>query len=194
MKDKLREIGLETLRLILRKPEMNDWKKIYEIIDLPVIKNFFMPYPLKKKHVKYWIKDAIKDFGMNSYKFIIELKKEKLIIGMIELKDIHNKDKISETSIWIGKKYFKKGYGTEAKIALNEFAFNKLKVRKLRSETMESNLRSNLLQKKFGYFLEGTKRREHFNPVIKKYVNMNVYGLFKEDWKKNLPKLKRYIR
>jgi RimJ/RimL family protein N-acetyltransferase len=36
-----------------------------------------------------------------------------------------------------------------------------------------------------GMTLEGVKRRENLNPFTKKYEDMNLYGLLKEEWKKS---------
>jgi len=188
------EMKLETERLILRKPKKSDWRAIYENVDLNVIKNFTMPYPYKQEHAKYLINDSLKEFGKKSYNFIIELKKEKVIIGMAGIKEIKDINKNTETSLWLGKKYQNRGYGTEAKIAINDFAFNKLNLRKLKSEVIKTNKISNLIQKKLGYALEGTKRKECFNPATKTFVDMNLYSIFKKDWKKISPKLKRELK
>lgn len=185
---------LETERLILRKPRKDDWKEIYKLVDKTTIKNFVMPIPYEQKHAKYLINDSLKDFGKKNYKFIIERKKDKTIIGMGGIKDITDKDKISETNLWLGTKYFRNYYGTEAKIAINDFAFNKLKLRKLVSEVLSINISSNQIQKKFGYVLEGVKRKDIFNPIIKKYVDMNIYGLFRNEWNKVASKLKMKLK
>jgi RimJ/RimL family protein N-acetyltransferase len=42
------------------------------------------------------------------------------------------------------------GYATEAKIAINNFAFNELKLRKLTSFIFVENKVSNVVQKKMG--------------------------------------------
>lgn len=185
---------LETERLILRKPRESDWKDIFEIIDKTTIKNFVMPNPFQKKHAKYLVNSSLKDFGKKNYKFFIERKKDKKIIGMCGIKDITDKDKISETQLWLGTKYFRNYYGMEAKIAINDFAFNKLKMRKLTSEVLSINKSSNKLQKKFGYVLEGVKRKDTFISFVKKYVDMNVYGIFKSEWKKVASKLKKELK
>lgn len=185
---------LETERLILRKPKESDWKEIFEIVDKITIKNFVMPNPFQKKHAKYLTNSSLKDFGKKSYKFFIERKKDKKIMGMAGIKDITDKDKISETQLWLGTKYFRNYYGTEAKIAINDFAFNKLKLRKLTAEVLSINKSSNELQKRFGYVLEGIKRKDTFISFVKKYVDMNSYGIFKEEWNKVSPKLKKELK
>lgn len=188
-------IKLETQRLFLRKPKEEDWKEIFPLInDKIIFKNFFTPYPYEKKHTKNFVKYWIKDWGKNSYWMILELKKNKKIIGVAGIKKI---DKISKTAYahsWIGKDYRKKGYITEAKIKIFNFAFNNLKSRKINSEVASYNKESNEMQKKFGMVFEGKRRKDNYNPYLKKFVDMNLYGIFKNEWKKIEPKLEKDLR
>ncbi|MEK6833813.1 MAG: GNAT family protein [Nanoarchaeota archaeon] len=192
---------LETERLILREPRMSDWKDIVEGIgDLEVSKNLStVPYPYKKKDAEYWIKKTIKKWKkrgkeIESYNFLIELKSEKKVIGSIGIPMIDYKNKFCTTGSWLNKNYHKKGYITEAKIVLNEFAFNKLKMRKMETETFSENTASNATQKAVGYKMEGCRRKHHISKATGKIHDENMYGLMKEDWKKLLPKLKKHLK
>jgi ribosomal-protein-alanine N-acetyltransferase len=186
---------IETERLILRKPKKDDWKEIYKNSDFKVIKNFVrVSYPFNKKDAKKIIKNALKGWGKEGYRFIIELKSNKGFIGMISLNKTDKIDKTAETSSWISIKNQNKGYISEAKIAINDFAFNKLKLRRLETQVIKENKISNYVQAKMGYKFEGTKRKSRFSTVTKKVVDMNMYGLLKEDWKKIAPKLKRKLK
>ena len=80
---------------------------------------------------------------------------------------------------------------TEAKIAVNDFAFNKLKLRKLNSDVFTENKASNATQLKMGYRLEGTRRKAARSKASGKIHDENIYGLLKEDWKKVRGKLGR---
>lgn len=177
---------LETERLILRKPKKSDWKDIVEGIgDYSVSKMLSsVPFPYKKKNAIEWINKSIKEWGNKSCPFLIELKSEKKIIGCI---GIHKMDKFSKTGAtgsWVNKKYWRKGYITEAKIAVNDFAFNKLKLRRLESDVFRNNKASNATQIKMGYKLEGTQRKSKRSKASGKIHDVNIYGLLKEDWKK----------
>jgi len=180
----MKEIKLETKRLILRKPVKTDWKEIFALIDKRIMKDFFTPYPYKEKHSKYLVNGAIRQWGKDSYEFIIQKKDTKEIIGMTGIKKIDWINKSAYLFTWIGAKYRKQGYALEAKTKINEFCFNKLGLRKIISEVAAFNFASNKMQKKFGMKLEGVKRKEYLNPVTKKYVEMNLYGLLSEEWRK----------
>ena len=104
--------------------------------------------------------------------------------------DLNNLDKFQETATtgsWVNQKYWRQGYITEAKIAVNDFAFNKLKLRRLNSTVHVANKASNATQKKMGYKLEGVRRKMIKSKATGKIYDINVYGLLKEDWKKFRP-------
>ncbi len=190
---------IETKRLILRKPRLSDAKDIVEGIgDIEVSRNLSsVPYPYKKKDAENWIKKIIKKWNkkdQEDYTFGIELKSEGKYIGTLGIHNINKSHGFCRTGSWLNKKYHRKGYMTEAKIAINEFAFNKLKMRKMETEAFTDNKASNVTQKAVGYKLEGCRKKHHFSKATGKLHDENIYGLMKEDWKKNLPKLKKHLK
>jgi len=185
---------LKTKRLILRKPKKSDWKDLVEGIgEYDVAKMLLVvPHPYKKKDAGVYIGKVIKRWKQKikiDYSFVIELKSEGKVIGAIGIHRIDKFSRVGTTGSWINKKYWRNGYITEAKIAANDFAFNKLKLRKLGSKVFKENNASNATQKKIGYILEGVQRKESRNPTTGKIHDVNIYGLLKEDWKKIRPML-----
>jgi [ribosomal protein S5]-alanine N-acetyltransferase len=191
-------IELKTKRLILRKPKLSDLDDLFEgINNINIAKNLLVVhFPYTKKEEKEFIKKCIEKWSKKEktdYPFVIELKSEKKAIGTISLHRVDTFQGTAETGSWINEKYWKKGYITEAKIAVNEFAFNKLKLRKLISKVYTNNIASNKTQQGCGYKLEGTFKKHVICKATGIIHDENVYGLFKEDWKKNLPKLKKHL-
>ncbi len=189
---------LKTKRLILRKPKKSDWKDILEACkELDVTKNLaVVPYPYRKKDAIWFVNSCLKSWRKKKkekYPFFIELKSEKKVIGVIGLHDINKFNETVKTGSWINKKYWRKGYITEAKIALNEFVFNKLKMRKMETSVFVFNKASNATQKAMGYKYEGTKIKSRKCKATGKIHDEHLYGLMKSDWKKNLPKLKKKL-
>lgn len=180
---------LETKRLILREQRKDDWKDIVEGIGEYDVSKMMarVPYPYKKKDAEDFIKKMIKKWKekpLNDYIFAIELKLEKKMIGAIGIHRIDFFNGVGTTGSWINKKYWRNGYVTEAKIAVNDFAFNKLKLRRLESGVFVENKASNATQSKIGYKLEGTKIKAVKSIATGKIHDENIYGLLKEDWKK----------
>lgn len=185
---------LETKRLILRPPKMSDWKDTVEGIgEYDVCKWLFKtPYPYTKKDAENFIKKKIKKWKekvKNDYLFLIELKSEKKVIGAIGIHNVDLQSQVGETGSWINKKYWRNGYITEAKIAVNDFAFNKLKLRRLFSPVYSDNKASNATQLKMGYKLEGVQRKAKKSLASGKIHDVNMYGLLKDEWKKSRIKL-----
>lgn len=185
---------IETERLLLRKPKKSDWKDLVEGVgEYDIAKMLsLLPHPYKKEDADTYIKKVIKRWAQkdkDDYTFFIELKSEKKVIGAIGIHKIIKFSGVGTTGSWINKKYWKNGYMTEAKIAINDFAFNKLKLRRLNSEVFTNNIASNKTQLKMGYKLEGTKRKCVRSIASGKIHDEYIYGLLKEDWKKAKPSL-----
>lgn len=187
--------NIETKRLILRKPKKTDWKDLMEGVgEFDVAKMLDkVPHPYAKKDADWFINDSIKKWvekKKKNYIFFIELKENKKVIGSIGLSNVDDFNGTAVTGSWVNKKYWKNGFMTEAKIAVNDFAFNELKLRRLKSVVFTGNNASNATQKKMGYRFEGMERKGSRSKATGKIHDVNVYGLLKEDWKKARIRLK----
>ncbi|NCN86693.1 GNAT family N-acetyltransferase [archaeon] len=190
---------LKTERLILRKPRMSDWKDLLEgLNDKELLKKVIpFEYPISKEDILEKIKVIMKEWKKEkktNYIFSIEVKSENKVIGEISINNLRKKHKTAETGSWINKKYQRKGYILEAKIAVNEFAFNELKLRKLLSPIFVENKPSISVQKKIGYKLEGRLRKQSICTSTGKIHDEYIFGLLKEDWKKISSKLKKELK
>ena len=76
------------------------------------------------------------------------------------------------------------GYGTEALGALLNFAFNKLKLRRVEAGVFFGNPASGKLLEKFGAKQEGLRRKSNRCKADGKIKDEIIYGLLKEEWKK----------
>jgi len=177
---------LETPRLILRKPRKSDWKDIvegageYEVAR----RTKTIPHPYTKADADGFIERTLKTWGKGSYTFFIELKAERKVIGTLGLSRINEYNGTANTGSWVNKKYWRQGYMTEAKIPVNDFAFDTLKLRRLESTVNLDNKASNATQQKVGYKHEGVKRKAARSRGSGQIHDLNLYGLLKEDWKK----------
>ncbi|MBS3171983.1 GNAT family N-acetyltransferase [Candidatus Woesearchaeota archaeon] len=186
----------ETERLILRKPRKTDWKDVVEgVKGLEVSKNLAtVPHPYKKKDALWWINRTIKKWRKKQregYTFVIELKSEKKVIGATSVENINYQNKTAITGSWINKKYWKKGYITEAKVPILDFAFDKLKLRRLESQVFTNNKASNSMAIKFGFKREGTRKKVTICKADGKIYDDNIYALFRSDWRKARAKILR---
>lgn len=94
---------------------------------------------------------------------------------------INWQNRTAVTGAVIGEKnYWGKGYGTEAKMILLDYAFNTLNLRKITSSVKAFNKRSLAYSLHCGYVIEGRLRDQHF--VGGRYWDDIILGLFKEQW------------
>lgn len=184
----------ETERLILRKPKLSDWKDVVEgVSELEVSKYLAtVPMPYKKKDALAWINRTIKKWNKKKkggYSFVIELKSEKKVIGATSIENINYRNNTASAGSWINKRYWRKGYITEAKIPIFDFAFDKLKLRRIETQVFKHNKSSNAMVRNFGFKLEGIKRKGVVCEANGKIYDENIYGLLRSDWKKARTKI-----
>lgn len=180
---------IEAKRLILRPPTMKDAKDLAENANNLNISKWMilLPYPYTIKDAKWYInycKKKFKEKPVKSYDFVIELKSERKIIGAIALNKIDFDQGTAGGGFWIGEKYWGEGYGTEAMGEILNLAFNKLKLRKVELGYLKGNPSSFKVQKKFGFKIEGTRRKGAVCKATGKIHDEVITGLLREEWKK----------
>lgn len=102
-------------------------------------------------------------------------------IGSMGLHRIDWIHRIATTGAVIGEaEYRGKGYGTDAKMLLLDYAFNALQLHKISSHVIDVNMQSQRYSEKCGYKVEGTLRQHHF--LDGAYHDEVVMAVFREDW------------
>jgi RimJ/RimL family protein N-acetyltransferase len=142
--------------------------------------NYFLAVFLPQTKAKEgeWFDGAGKDD--KNVVFAIEIL-EGRHIGMIGLHNINWKDRTAMTGTVIGEKeLWGKGYGTDAKMLLLDFAFNSLGLEKINSEALEFNERSINYSLGCGYKKEGVRRSQIFRAGRR--WNMVQLGILREEW------------
>lgn len=179
---KNKKMIIKTKRLILRSWKKGDEKELIENISNPNVSKFLseVPCPYKMKDAKEWLKISKEK---NVFAFAIILESEKQIVGGIGLHDTNKFKGISELGYWLGEKYHRQGIMSEASRAVLDFAFKKLKLRRVYAYAYIKNEASNSLLKKLGFKYEGMMRKHARAKSTGKIHDCNVYGLLKEEWK-----------
>lgn len=110
-------------------------------------------------------------------------KKTKALIGVISLGNIDHRQGTATTGTSIGnKKYWGKGYGTEAKMLLLEYAFRELNLRKIYSDVIGYNERSLAYAKKCGYVEEARLPQHYYRKG--QYWDKIVLAVYRDEWEK----------
>jgi len=180
---------LTTKRLIIRDITMKDAKSLIRDINNVNVSKYLLvvPYPYTMKDAKWWINKCKKDSRekpRKEYSFCIELKSKKGVIGGIGLTKVDRFQGTAEIGYWLGQDYWRQGIASEAARKMIDFAFNKLKLRRINLPAFAENKGSNALAKKLGFKFEGRTRREVRDKATGKIHDANFYGLLKSEWRK----------
>jgi len=139
---------LETERLVLRAPRLEDAKTIAALAnDRQIAENTArVPHPYKLADAKAWIRAVAPRAGEES--FLITLA-DGTIIGVcgIDLRD----EPTPELGYWLGRRYWSKGYATEAVRALIDHTFTELEHTALLAGARVTNPASRRILEKCGF-------------------------------------------
>lgn len=181
---------LKTKRLILRPIEEKDKESLIQNVNNLEITKWLavVPYPYTLKDADWWINHCKGKWGekeIETYEFAIILKETDKYIGGITLAHVkRDSEKSATLGYWIGKDYWKKGYGSEALNAILDFGFNKLGLIRMNASVFVGNPNSGKLLEKFGAKKEGVRRKYGYCKADNKIKDEEMYGLLKEDFKK----------
>ena len=176
---------LETNRLILRKWTENDIQDLMEGLNNIEVSRWLVlvPHPYTQIDAENFIKSCISNDN-NSYEFAIELKAEGKVIGGTSISLINRQHGTARGGIWLNANYHRQGYGSEAFGKRIEFAFDKLNLRHLENGYLEGNQASFKMQEKFGYVLEGKRRKGFLCRADNQLKDEYITSLLIDEWKR----------
>lgn len=179
-KEKQKVIFLKGNRVNLRLLTEDDVDKIVQWANDPEVTQFVtLTYPMTYEQELEWIKNS----SGKTDKFVFGIEtKDGMYIGNISIANINYIHRTATTGAMIGDKdYWDKGYGSEAKMLLLNYAFNTLNLRKICSGAIAFNERSIAYQKKTGGEVEGVKKAQFYKNG--QYYDEIKLAVFKENWK-----------
>lgn len=172
----------------LRPPQKSDVPLLTKWINDPEVRRFIAnTFPLTEKQEEGWYDGIGKD--ANRIDFVIETKDGKPI-GVMGMHKVNWINRTAITGALIGEReYWGKGYGTDAKMFLLDYAFNTLGLRKIGSDVIAFNKRSLRYSLHCGYKVEGRLRKHIFRDG--REWDQIMLGVFKHEW---LPIWNRYSK
>jgi len=119
----------------------------------------------------------------NSYTLAIVENEGGKLIGSMGINTVDHKHGTAVTGAMIGdENYRSKGYGTEAKMLLLEYAFHELNLRKIYSYVIEYNGRSCRYSEKCGYTEEARLPKHYYKKG--QYWDQIILAVYRENWEK----------
>ena len=157
---------IETERLILRKPRMDDAPAVFSgwVQDLEVTRfltwrpheNIGQTESMLERAITAWDGDA-------RFPYMITLKAGSNVIGMIELRIEGHR---AELGYVMNKLFQGRGYMTEAARAIIHWAFQQPNIYRIYATTSVDNIASQHVMEKLGMLREGLLRKYIIHPSI----------------------------
>jgi ribosomal-protein-alanine N-acetyltransferase len=175
-----------TKSLILRTPTLKDVADIVQNAnDLTVLRyTAHIPFPYHTKDAKDFIKRCRKrekQKPVTDIALVIENLSQRKVIGCAGFIRIDSYTGKADIGYWIGKDYWRQGFGYETVGALIQYAFTKLKLQRLEAAVYRENRASQALVRKLGFRKEGMRRRASRSLASGKLHDVLIYGLLKPD-------------
>lgn len=173
---------LSTERLILRKLETTDAKRIEELAgDYDVAKTTLnIPHPYPKGSALVFIHSVIESESKGKLvTFALTKKETNELIGLMAI-SINSTFNRGELAYWVGKPYWGQGYGTEAARALLQYGFEVLQLNRIYAQSFTTNPGSWRIMEKIGLIYEGTLR-QHVSR-FGQYYDLAQYGILNEEF------------
>jgi len=179
-------VFLRGKKVILRPFAKSDVPTLTRWINDAEVRRFItISFPGREEQEAEWVSKL----GSDDKNIVLAIETlDGVFIGSMGIHGINWKDRTATTGALIGEKeYWGRGYGTDAKMILLDYAFNTLNLRKICSAVIAYNKRSLHYSLHCGYKIEGRRRRHVFKEG--RYWDLIELGLFKKEW---LPFWKRY--
>lgn len=186
MTDQQSIVFLKGKRVVLRPLMKEDVPLLLRWINDPDITQYLNAYlPMMEADENEWFENLHKRKDHNLVCMMVVDEKP---IGTMGIHGIDWKNRTAGTGALIGEKdYWGKGYGTEAKMLLLNYAFNTLNLRKICSTVLAFNKRSHAYLLKCGYAEEGRRIKQHY--LKGRYWDEILMAVFKKDF---MPLWRRY--
>lgn len=151
-----------TERLYIRPFRTGDAEDVFEWRSDPEV-NRFMPYPCDGSVAE--VRERIGEWIADNDKYAIELRETGRVIGDISL-EWNEKDKAYEIGYNINRRFWRKGFATEAVRGIIDWAYNELKARDFTAFYAKENGASGRVLEKCGFVQEHTGQYSRDNGKI----------------------------
>lgn len=173
-------------KVLLRPIKRSDISHFLKWFNDPEVTQYLTIYlPLTEMEEEKWLEDIATKRAKTDVILVIEAidGKSSKPIGSCGLHRINPKDQTAVLGIAIGeKKYWGKGYGTEAIRLILDYGFKTLNLHRVSSSAFDFNERSIRMHRKIGFKEEGRLRKARF--INGQFWDEILFGLLREDWKR----------
>lgn len=182
----MNEIGtikLETDRLILRRPTIDDAKLVFAgwASDEKVTK--FLSWNVHKdvEETEKYLLSVIEEIKNGGYHWVVELKDTHELIGDISAVSINRKHENCEIGYCYGSKFWGNDYATEALKRVIDFMLNDVNFHLVEAKHISLNSASGRVMQKAGMKLDGVLKERRIDKLTGEKVDLVIYSITKKD-------------
>ncbi len=180
-------IGIKGDEVYLENVSMADAESISKNAnDLEVSKNLggtgHFPFPYAVSDALDFIRKAM-DLYVNMQELHFAIKLNGHAIGMAGIFNIDYKNQKCEIGYWIGRTYWRKGYGKKAVILLMHTAFESLQMNKICAKVFAFNSGSVTFLLKLGFKIEGRMAEDYFFEEYGRFEDVILLSMLKKEYK-----------
>ncbi len=173
---------IRTARLTLRPFRLEDAKDVQRLAGSKAIADTTarVPHPYEDGMAEEWIKTHKNLFRRRkALIYAVTRTDTGRLVGAMGL-ELHLANERAEIGYWIGRRYWNRGYATEAAEAMLMYGFTELGLQKIYAHHFERNPSSGRVMQKIGMKREGLLRR-HFKKG-ERFENLIFYGILREEF------------
>lgn len=175
---------IETERVRLRHLEESDTDSLFEIFSNEEAMRFWSWVPYKERaQAETLLAEIHENFQQKShFQWGIALRSDDKVIGTTTLFRFDEQSRRAELGYILNRRFWGKGFVSEALSALFDFAFEKFDLNRLEAEIEPRNTASVKTVERLGFQKEGYMRERWI--VDGEVQDTLFYGLLKSDWEK----------
>jgi ribosomal-protein-alanine N-acetyltransferase len=173
---------IRTERLTLRPSRLEDAEKVQRLAGSKAIADTTarVPHPYEDGMAEEWIGMHKRLFRRRkAVIYAITRTDTGSLVGAIGL-ELRMANERAEIGYWIGRRYWNRGYATEAAEAILMYGFTELGLQRIYAHHFERNPSSGRVMQKIGMKREGLLRR-HFKKG-ERFENLVFYGILREEF------------
>jgi len=106
------------------------------------------------------------------------------VAGRIGIYKIDHQNKIAEIGYWLGEKFQRKGIVIKSCKVLLNYCFNELDLNRIEIKCGTENYKSQRIPEQLNFKKEGIIRKGEFLSNKNKFIDLAIYSLLKEEWKR----------
>ncbi|WP_425449404.1 GNAT family N-acetyltransferase [Dethiothermospora halolimnae] len=173
--------SIKTDRLLLRKISPDDAEMVYRWMSDPEVCKYEHWSPHQSvDFTRGYIIEVFDGYKSDyTYQWGIQLGEE--LIGSVSIVNVNDYDRKATLGYCLGKRYWSKGYTTEAVKAVIDYMFSEIGLNRIEATHSVNNIASGRVLEKVGMVLEGQAKDYYF--CNSGFQDSNIYGITRKDYK-----------